>query len=223
VVNVFPPALAAAAYHCDLLISLCHLSRGEQKGYNLLREDWRMSLAILAALSASIALADDFKTIDGKEYKNVTVNRVEPDGLVLKSKSGISKVYFTELPKEVQERFHYDAQQAAQFTSQTVEQNRLAQERKVEEDEKRAEEIAKRRAEQEVLPQQRDAEMRRQQREAEQQPQQRIRRAPASTPSVSQEGIREHTYEILQDHIILVGNLRIRLHRGEQHHGRNSG
>src|SRR5205823_6000268 len=96
------------------------------------------TLAVLAALSASIALADDFKTIDGKEYKNAKVSRVEPDGIVLLTKSGISKVYFTELPKDVQERFHYDAQQAAQFTSQTVEQNRLARKRKVEEDEKRA-------------------------------------------------------------------------------------
>jgi hypothetical protein len=47
----------------------------------------KITLAILAMLSASIALADDFKTIDGKEYKNVTVKRVEPDGLVLGSKS----------------------------------------------------------------------------------------------------------------------------------------
>jgi len=67
-------------------------------------------LAILAAISASLALAEDFKTISGKEYKNATVRRVEPDGIVLKSKSGISKVYFTELPKEVQERFHYNVQ-----------------------------------------------------------------------------------------------------------------
>jgi len=69
---------------------------------------WETTLAIFAALSASITLADDFKTIDGKEYKNVKVKRVEPDGIVLTSKSGISKVYFTELPKEIQERFHYD-------------------------------------------------------------------------------------------------------------------
>jgi thiol-disulfide isomerase/thioredoxin len=67
---------------------------------------------------ASVALADDFKTIDGKEYKNVTVSRVEPDGIVLISKSGISKVYFTELPKEVQERFHYDAAQAAAYSAE---------------------------------------------------------------------------------------------------------
>jgi len=64
-------------------------------------------IAILAALSVSLALADDFKTIDGKEYKNATVTEVEPDGIVVKTKSGISKVYFVELPKDVQERFHY--------------------------------------------------------------------------------------------------------------------
>jgi hypothetical protein len=77
----------------------------------------KATLAFLAALYASLAVADDFKTIDGKEYKNVTVSRVEPDGVVLKSKSGISKVYFTELPKEVQERFHYDATKATAYSA----------------------------------------------------------------------------------------------------------
>ena len=71
----------------------------------------RGTLAILMALSASIALAEDFKTITGKEYKNTSVSRVEPDGIVLKSKSGIAKVYFTELPENVQERFHHDSAQ----------------------------------------------------------------------------------------------------------------
>jgi hypothetical protein len=70
---------------------------------------WQISLVILATLSASLALAEDFKTINGKEYKNATVSRVEPDGIVLITKSGVSKVYFTELPKDVQERFHYDS------------------------------------------------------------------------------------------------------------------
>jgi hypothetical protein len=79
---------------------------------------WGTTLPILAALSASFALADDFKTIDGKEYKNVTVSRVEPDGIVLTSKSGISKLYFTELPKDVQERFHYDAAKAAAYSTE---------------------------------------------------------------------------------------------------------
>src|SRR5438046_88074 len=66
-----------------------------------------MSLPIMSLLSASLALAEDFTTINGKIYKDTTIVRVEADGIVLKSKTGISKVYFIELPKEVQERFHY--------------------------------------------------------------------------------------------------------------------
>ena len=65
----------------------------------------KTTLAILASVSVSLVIADDFKTINGKEYKDATVSRVEPNGIVLKTKSGISKVYFAELPKEVQERF----------------------------------------------------------------------------------------------------------------------
>jgi len=80
-----------------------------------------ITIAFLAALSAaSLALADDFKTNDGKEYKDATVTRVEPDGIVVKAKSGISKLYFVELPKEVQQRFNYAPQQAAAFTGAQV-------------------------------------------------------------------------------------------------------
>jgi hypothetical protein len=66
---------------------------------------------------ATAGLADDFKLISGKEYKNVTISRVEPDGIVLRTKSGISKVYFVELPKEVQERFHYNAAIASAYSA----------------------------------------------------------------------------------------------------------
>jgi hypothetical protein len=66
----------------------------------------KSALVILAAVSASFALAEDFKTIKGKEYKNATIIRVESDGIMLKTKTGISKVYFVELPNDVQERFH---------------------------------------------------------------------------------------------------------------------
>jgi thioredoxin 1 len=69
-------------------------------------------------LIPGVALGDNFKTIDGKEYKNVTVSRVEPDGIVLVTSVGISKVYFTELPKDVQQRFHYDVKKAAAYSSQ---------------------------------------------------------------------------------------------------------
>ena len=66
---------------------------------------WGTALAILTAASAWLALADDFKTINGKEYKDATITRVEGDGIVLRTKTGISKVYFVELPQDVQKRF----------------------------------------------------------------------------------------------------------------------
>ena len=80
---------------------------------------WQTPLLILAPLFASLlALADNVKTVNGQEYKNVDVSRVEPDGIVLKTKWGISKVYFNELPKEVQERFHYNPENAAKYSAQ---------------------------------------------------------------------------------------------------------
>jgi hypothetical protein len=75
-------------------------------------------LALLIACFAPFAAAEDFKTVTGKDYKNATVSRVEPDGIVLTNKAGISKVYFTELPKDVQERFGYDPQRAADYSAQ---------------------------------------------------------------------------------------------------------
>src|SRR5947208_11480864 len=87
---------------------------------------------VLAALQ--FALADDFKTIDGKEYKNAEISRVEPDGIVLRTKSGILKVYFTELPKEVQQRFGYDSEAEAKRAA--AEANKAAEGKRVHDPEK---------------------------------------------------------------------------------------
>jgi chromosome segregation ATPase len=75
-------------------------------------------LAFLILPFISAAFADDFKTLNGKEYKDATVTRVEPDGIVVKTKSGVTKVYFAELPKEVQERFHYDSEKAVSYSAE---------------------------------------------------------------------------------------------------------
>ena len=61
----------------------------------------------MAVLSASLAFSEDFKTTKGKVYKDATVSRIEGDGIVLRTETGISKVYFAELPQEIQERFHW--------------------------------------------------------------------------------------------------------------------
>ena len=92
-------------------------------------------LAVIITLTASLALAEDFKTVNGKEYKNATIKHVEIDGIVLSTKSGITKVYFTELPKEVQERFHYNpavvaaAQRRAQREAEQIASQAMQDER----------------------------------------------------------------------------------------------
>jgi hypothetical protein len=92
---------------------------------------WKTALAILAALSASLALADDFKTINGKEYKNVKVSRIEPDGIVIKFSGGIVKLPFTELPSDIQKKYSYDPTAAARYAAQeNQKQAALAEQRK---------------------------------------------------------------------------------------------
>jgi hypothetical protein len=79
----------------------------------------RLSRIVFVVCLASVSLADDFKTINGKEYKNVTVSRQEPDGIfVTNAKAGVMvKLYFAELPKEVQERFGYKPEKAVAYQS----------------------------------------------------------------------------------------------------------
>jgi hypothetical protein len=80
------------------------------------------------------AVADDFKTIDGKEYKNAKVSRVEPDGIVIAFSGGIVKLPFTELPGDVQKKYGYDSGAAAAYSAEEhAKQAALAQQRKVEE------------------------------------------------------------------------------------------
>jgi hypothetical protein len=78
----------------------------------------RKVLTFLILCSTSAVFADDFKTVNGKEYKDATITRVEPDGIVVKTNSGVTKIYFTELPRDVQEHFHYDSGKAVSYSAE---------------------------------------------------------------------------------------------------------
>jgi hypothetical protein len=81
-------------------------------------------LSVLAALQ--FAVADDFKTVTGKEYKNAKVSRVEPDGIVISFSGGIVKIPFTELSKELQEKYNYNAKVAQKFAAESAEEIKAA-------------------------------------------------------------------------------------------------
>ena len=113
--------LAIARLHITLSLPF-----GEEKRQNPPPvKYWKTALSIFAALSASLTLADDFRTIRGKEYKDATVSRVEPDGIVLRTKSGIVKLYFSELPKEVQGRFDHEGAETNAATPQQTPMNEV--------------------------------------------------------------------------------------------------
>jgi chromosome segregation ATPase len=109
---------------------------------------------ILLLSWAAAALSDDFKTLNGKEFKDATITRVEPDGIVVKTKSGMSKVYFAELPKEVQERFHYDPQKASAYSAEQAANYAAYQDQQAEAQRQREEAAAKNNA---ILAQQQAA------------------------------------------------------------------
>lgn len=92
--------------------------RTEKRGLRLPQEVNTKVPTFMILLFTAAACADDFKTLNGKEYKDAIVSRIEPDGIVVKTRSGMSKVYFVELPKELQERFHYDSQKASAYSAE---------------------------------------------------------------------------------------------------------
>src|SRR5215813_3002324 len=84
---------------------------------------------VILFLSASVALAEDFRTVNGKEYKNATVTRVEADGIIVRTAGGISKIYFVELPKDVADKWLAPIRAA----EQAAEENRIKEQRAAEE------------------------------------------------------------------------------------------
>jgi len=92
------------------------------------------TFVILIVCFATLAVADDFRTTKGKEYKNATVSRVEPDGIVIKFKGGIVKILFTELPKDVQLRFGYDTDKIEAEQEKRIEEQRAAEEKRIDQE-----------------------------------------------------------------------------------------
>ena len=86
----------------------------------------KTTIAILAALSVSLALADDFKTNNGKEYKNATISRVEPDGIVVKFRGGIVKIPFTDLSEELRRKYNYNREAARTYAADILQQSERA-------------------------------------------------------------------------------------------------
>ena len=65
-------------------------------------------------------LADDFTLVNGKQYKGVIVESVEPDGITVMTDSGVEKLNFAVLPKDVQQKYNYNPQAATTYSAQSA-------------------------------------------------------------------------------------------------------
>lgn len=82
-----------------------------------------MKTIILIALLAVLAIAQDVKplttitTLDGTEYKGVTVTRVMADAISISHDDGTATIPLANLAPELQKRFNYDPKAAAAATA----------------------------------------------------------------------------------------------------------
>ena len=65
------------------------------------------ALLLVTAFLPLLSFADDFSLSDGREFKGVTVSRVEKDGVVVITDDGVEKLPFSLLPKEARDLYPY--------------------------------------------------------------------------------------------------------------------
>jgi hypothetical protein len=78
----------------------------------------KYALVVIALIIAGSRLcADDITTLRGEKFPNVTVSRVEPDGIVVIKSDGIVKIPFSDLSPELRAKYGYDPEKAAQYNA----------------------------------------------------------------------------------------------------------
>lgn len=86
-------------------------------------------LAFVATLGGSFAEEKiSLTTVTGKVYEEVTISKVDPDGLKIMHSGGIAKVKFSDLNTELQEKYGYDPSAAQGFEQAQKEKNIAAAE-----------------------------------------------------------------------------------------------
>ena len=85
----------------------------------------KLLILIPIILTATTLLAEDIKTLSGTTYQNITVTRVEANGISISHDDGLAKIPFTDLSEELRSKYNYDPKKAAQLSQ--VEQAAAAQ------------------------------------------------------------------------------------------------
>lgn len=90
----------------------------------------KIILPLLVLLFPVLLIAQDEQldklvTVDGKSYDAVTIRKVEPDGLSILHAAGTAKVPFEKLSADLQTKYGYNKEAAAEHRKQLAEAQRL--------------------------------------------------------------------------------------------------
>ena len=72
--------------------------------------------------------SNDLVTADGQIFRNVRVDREEPDGLTFRHDGGVTKLQFPALPEDLQKQYKYDYQAAMKYRRDMTAQKKREQE-----------------------------------------------------------------------------------------------
>lgn len=78
-----------------------------------------MALFLCIASATGQTGRTNITTSVGTVYSNVVVQRVEPDGITLLTKTGVQKIGFEGLSEVVRMQYHYDPAEAVEYARQT--------------------------------------------------------------------------------------------------------
>ena len=96
-----------------------------------------MKVLVLIALMTLPALAEDW-TVNGKDYNDVKVLKVEDDMVSVQYTGGIGRFAIADLSPELKKRFNYDPAKAAAIAKQKADEEALALEAEKKADEEKS-------------------------------------------------------------------------------------
>lgn len=132
-------------YAVGMLLALAHLGYGGQTNST------NAGMASLVATNSNsrAPAPTEITTLDGTTYKSVRILKVEPDGLMIEHAPktggiGLGKIKFVNLPVELQLKYGYDAQKAAEYqATQAAGEAKLRHEMRIQQEQVWAAERAK--------------------------------------------------------------------------------
>lgn len=95
-----------------------------------------------ACLAAPVQRIENFSTIRGKTYRDVSIVQVDPDGISFTHANGAGRVLFADLPSDTRSRLGYDPRKAEAFAKEQAEKRQKEREAAVRRQQEFAQQMA---------------------------------------------------------------------------------